>query len=238
MPAAAAKRPGSVASFRPVRRTRARVSNAGRSANPGHKTIAGQIGSGVGGFVAGNLGAFVLKKVLANKLASFQRALGPVGGALVFGGLWYGTKKLNFLKKYRIELLVGSGVAVLQHTLAALVPGLAWLGGGAKQQAALPAPQPTAGLPPGAVVKNGVRYVIPGEIENERAEEQIRNGTWGKARYAEQDMPADANTDGAESPPDDPDGDWGAPTSDEARELEQWDREEEAINGEFKGGIF
>jgi len=225
MPAAAAKknpsksrakRPGSLAGFRKLAGRKKSKPRENAGGKPG---IVMRVGAGAGGFAAGNIGAYVLKRGLANKLASLQKILGPLGGALVFAALWYGTDKLKPLRKYRLEILIGSGLALAQHTLAAFVPSLAWLGGEQTPKQLVAAQQQAqAGFE-----SRKVRYVGVGEIENERAEEQIKNGTFGKARYAAQGASANDST-GAETDPD-------------LAELESFDAEEDDLD-DLKGGIF
>ncbi len=215
-----AKKPGSIASFRRVARVAGRKRPEPRSNSGGKPSIVMRVGAGVGGFAAANIGAFILKKVLANKLANLQKILGPAGGLAVFGALWYGTGKIVSLRKYRLELLVGSGLAVVQHTLAAMIPSLAWLGGEQTPKQLVAAQQQQAALqgPP------RTRYVIPGEIESERREAEIKAGTWGKPQYAQQQTSGVTDEEG-------PTG------NDEVDELAAWDNEEEELD-DVKGGIF
>jgi hypothetical protein len=53
--------------------------------------------------------------------------MAPAGNIAAFGLVWFASHKSQTLKKYHTQLMVGSGIALIQSLVQGLLPGLSWI---------------------------------------------------------------------------------------------------------------
>ncbi|MEK9208141.1 MAG: hypothetical protein AAB922_06655 [Patescibacteria group bacterium] len=86
---------------------------------------------------AGRLARNVLGKRFNNPL--FLKPIQILGNAATLAVLWYGASKISALRKYRLGLISGAGVAVVQSLVEFLMPKINFLFDAPVQQVYIPA---------------------------------------------------------------------------------------------------
>lgn len=116
----------------------------------------------------------IIRMTVGAKVAGgrFERHFGPLGNLTALLAAYYSSKKVNAMRQYQQEMILGAGIALFQSLLETYIPALGHLIDVGPQAAQLPAAvRAKTGLA-GAhqeMRPRRTRYVSPGELDSEKA---------------------------------------------------------------------
>jgi hypothetical protein len=133
------------------------------------------VAAGATSYIVARLLGRLLRVYLGPKIMNgvLQKHFGPAGNAAALVAAIYGGKRVNALRAYRQELIVGAGIAFFQSLIETYLPGLSGIVDANPQ---LVAPTPKVGLAGTAAAirpRGRTRYVVPGQLESEAANQRI-----------------------------------------------------------------
>jgi hypothetical protein len=80
-----------------------------------------------GAYVATRLVGRASRTFLGAKFPKIAPFAAPLGSLVAFGAIWYAAHKVSYTKRYHNQLMIGSGIALIQSLVQSVMPGLGWL---------------------------------------------------------------------------------------------------------------
>lgn len=164
-----------VSAIKTIKKTAAKRPVARRS-NPGNAMLAdatkalSPILPAAASYVGARLVGRILRMTVGQKIAGgrLQKHFGPLGNLCALLSAYYGSKKINAIRPYQQELIIGAGIALFQSILETYIPALSHFADAQPQLTAAPQKVGLAGAHQ-AIRPRRTRFVVPGELDSEKA---------------------------------------------------------------------